>query len=536
MLKKAINLLLGMVFICSVLVFAACSGGKASGKVHYITYSDIDTLDTLSDIREYTSAATNNLATDNGIVISPYFTLEINGESVPVYGTRTTNGIHSFTYVDAESIKEDGSFLLRAKLTVLDSASVLEKPSAEVVILPESSAVTASIKDKVVSADIDKTGSFSFVFNKSYVEPFTLFVTRYEEFVTPDGYQTMDIVPGEHAAQATNFTQENTVYAFKAGRHKIDTIILPSNSVLYLERGAYLEVWPMTSGGYVLRSIGNNVRVAGRGLIDMSACVGGDVSGKKSGVSFSGGKDISVEGVTIINSQTWTLTFNNCENVHVKNNMLFGYRVYSDGIMLSDSRDSVVEDCFVRTGDDAVEVKSTALSGYTDNILFQRCAVWTDKASAYGAIYETNRDIKNVTFKDCSVGFALQASVNAGPLVIQQGRTPNTSIHDIHFDNIEIYTTYNPIINITIRSYGGNAIYGNIYDIYFKDINVKRNMGGVVVNIRSDRAEPHARIGTVYLDNIVVGGALFIAEYITTAAVNTHAGWNTSNLKVDTLS
>lgn len=530
----ALTILIIIIFSLS----AGCSGtskDKGSGKVHAVTYDGISTLETLNEIRGYTSAATNNNATDRGIVVSPYYTLSVNGESIPVYGTRTTNGIHSFAYADVASVKADQTFSLQVKLTVLAGASVLDKPNPQVVILPESTSVTAKIKGREVSANIADTGSFSFAFNKSYTEPFTLFVARYTELSVPEGYRTVDIEPGEHNTESTNLSQSKTVYTFKSGRHKTDSIILPSDSVLYLERGAYIEVMPMTANGYAIRSTGSNVTVTGRGLIDLSACSGGDVSGKKSGLSFSGGKNILVEGVTIINSQTWTLTFNNCENVTVRNNMLYGYRVYSDGIMLSDSRNGLVEDCFVRTGDDAVEVKSAALDGYTDNILFQRCAVWTDKASAYGAIYETNRDIKNVTFKNCSVGFALQSSINAGTMVIQQGRTPNTKIHDIYFEDIEIFTTYNPVMNITIRAYGGNSIYGNIYDIYFKNITVKNNVGATVLNVRSDKPSTE-HIGAIYLDNVITNDNLFTAEAVTTSAVKSHGGWDLSNVKVNTLS
>jgi hypothetical protein len=534
--KKLYVWVMSVMFAICALSLTACAGG--SGKVYAVTYDGVKTLGSIGEIGGYTVAATNNDAAADGIVASPYFTLEINGAGVPVYGARTTNGIHSFSYVDVEREK-GGEFLLNIRLTVSDSAAVLEKPSPTVTVLPESAGVSATLKNRVVSAKLKKTGSFSFVFNKGYTEAFTLFVAEYEVFSAPDGYQTTELAPGEHTAKETNFTQGETVYRFKAGRHKTDVIRLPADSVLYFEPGAYIEVTPVTTGGdgYAIRGVGKNIRVAGRGLIDMSACPGGDrvAGGRRPGISFYGAKNVSVEGLTIINSHTWTLTFSNCETVKVKNNLLLGYRTYSDGIMLSDCRDGIVEDCFVRTGDDAVEVKSASDEGTTDNILFQRCAVWTDKASAYGAIYETNRDIKNVTFRDCSVGFAVQASINAGPMVIQQGRTPNTKIHDIRFENIEVYTTYNPVINITIRSYGGNSIYGNIYDIYFKNITVAHNRSGVAVNVRSDNTAT-GKIGAIYVDSLTTDAGGFTADDIATDAVKTHAGWDTSNLKVNTLS
>ena len=40
----------------------------------------------------------------------------------------------------------------------------------------------------------------------------------------------------------TIFTAENTVYYFGAGRYKVQEIVMPSNSVLYIAPGAYIEV------------------------------------------------------------------------------------------------------------------------------------------------------------------------------------------------------------------------------------------------------------------------------------------------------
>lgn len=372
-------------------IFSACtssegqsSGGGASCEVFPAEYTDAVKLSDSAAVSAFTGDLSDN-PVDEGICVSPYYTMKVNGKEIPVYAARSANGIHSFAYLDVKSGEEDGSFSLNVELFPTNLSTVLNDSSPEVVVLPERNGVTAEIEGETVSATIDKFGSFSFAFNKNYIEPLTLMVKEYEEFSAPEGYVVQNVEPGSYTAEQTDFTAENTVYYFGQGVYETDCIRLPSNSMLYLERGAYIAVQPSEEGA-VENAITNagteNISIAGRGLVDFSDCNGGS-NGNKSGIVFNEVKNVSLSGLSVINSQTWTMCFNACEKVHVKDIINFGYRTFADGIMLSDCADGIVEDCFIRTGDDAFETKSTTSANngkYTDNILFQNNAAWTDKA------------------------------------------------------------------------------------------------------------------------------------------------------------
>jgi hypothetical protein len=543
-MKKFFSLLLAAIFTLPLAVLGACGdkpdgGGNDGGNGE--TYADdceffpvvYEGIQSVSDPVAYMASAGDisttagfiqrNKPDENGVIVSPFFSLEINGESVPVYATRTMGGIHSFTYVDVLSKKADESFTLKIKLTVTEKASVLDKASPEAVVLPESAGVSAEIKERAVRATVSKTGSFSFAFNKNNIEPFTLFVARYEEFSAPEGYEVVDIVPGAHTAAETNFKTQNTVYRFKSGRHKIEAVALPSNSVLHMERGAYWEVMPpsgvpdnvtamntpLSAGGSV------NVRVTGRGVIDLSACTAAPADRNVYlPALFEGARNVVFDGVVFINSHWWTLIFTNCEDVLVKNCMLFGYRVNSDGIIIANGRNAVVEDCFARTGDDAFETKSLTGSVTCDNVLFRRCAAWTDIAKAFGCIYETSRNTQNVRFKDCSVGFATPTwNSYLGCLVIFMGTVANREVYDVHFEDIEIYSTENSPMNISVGPMESGTAYGYIHDIYFKNVTVKYNKSLVVLRLNTEDSV-NGRIGALYFDNIVSNGMRMSAETI----------------------
>lgn len=521
---QAVGMMMASLCLCAV---SACGGtppaAPPSDKVEpncTVEFAQYQHVKEVDDLVAYQGDVATNLPVQNGVIVSPYYTLKLNGTVVPVYATRTANGIHSFAYVDVAVTDAAKPFALAVEIAIGSRSTVLSASKPNVTVLPESTGVTAALTDRTVTATVTKTGSYSFVFNRSHKEALTLFVAEKEDTAALFGdYRVQSIEPDDYSTPDTRnamlFTEGETVYYFKAGRYQVDMIRAPSNSLLYFERGAYLEVMA-GSNRFAMYGVGENVRIAGRGLIDMSACCGGEEeqpADKSWGLVFDGVKDISFSGMTVINSMTWTLCMNACQDVQIDNCLFFAYRVFADGIMLSDCKNAVVEDNFIRTGDDAFETKSVTASGLTQNVLFQNNAAWTDKAVAYGCIYESVHDTSDVTFKNCSVGFALGVwSNHLGCCVIQLGDRKGCVIENITFDNIEIYHSDNAgILNCYIGGSGGRGPgYGIIRDIYFRNITVRRN-SGAFLNVRTYDSD-NCFIYDLYLDNIVSNGVQLTPE------------------------
>ena len=253
--------------------------------------------------------------------------------------------MHSFAWIDVD--EAETSIALNVKLS-------LKNAHEEVVVLPESSGVEATMKNKTVMAKITSLGSFSFAFDKKVDEALTIYVAKEEKLNTPSGYTVQEFNPGTYSSSDTTFSQENTVYYFKKGVYDISSIYLPSNSMLYFENGTYVNVITENSqdrNAAIRSTKTKNIEVCGRALFDFSQSQGG--KSKFKGVyNFMDVDTARFAGITTINSNNWSLCFTDSNDVVAENNMFLGYRTYSDGIMMSDCQDSIVRNNFVRFNTD----------------------------------------------------------------------------------------------------------------------------------------------------------------------------------------
>ena len=528
---KKLSILLTVILSLFTILSAGCGkdNAKPSGEsytkcnVRGIEYDDIVEVD---DPDLYASevnvgATSNNAPVDNGIIISPYFTLTVDGVQIPLYGTRCGQGIHSFASVIVEKQDKNKKFGLDVVLTAKEANMSLYERNPSVVVLPEKRGKKATINGDTVSAKLNDYGSFTFGFNNTNAEGVTVYLYEKDEFNVPEGWTTQEINPGKHSVADTTFTNGNTVYVFKRGRHLISSVNVATNSWVYLEDGAYLEAYPEADEdgkGEYLRVFeckgGENVKLFGHGIVDFSANEGANLTAgtynKKGTFGFNNCNGFTVEDIVSINGNSWTLCFTDCEKVYIEGIMLYGYRTYSDGIMLSDCRDSYVTKCFVRTGDDAMETKSTSESGYTKNVTYYDNDCWLDKGLGYGVVWETNHDVEDVYFKNCSVGFAMATwHKKLGAIEVRLG-DHEYSVKNVYFEDIEIYRCDSQaVINIGLEQYG------KIIDkIYFKNI-VAKNVSGYMFRLwERDIWTEDGTFGDFYLDGLYRNGVKLTADNI----------------------
>lgn len=536
-MKKEVKKILSLGFSLMMLTLTnSCNQANNSNDSSLTSFESVnyENINTIEDINTYQGevkkdSKNNDDPVENGVINCPYYTLSVNGKDVNVYSTRCAMSVHSFAWIDVLSSKD----------IKLDVSLKLKNKHKNVVVLPLSSNVEATINDDEVKATITSLGSFSFAFDKKVNEGLTIYVSLKEELKNENNYSISTFEPNSYTIAQTDFKDTNTVYYFKKGTYTISSINLPSNSTLYFESGCYFKVVGETpKDAYAgIRSTGTeNINIYGRAIFDFSANQGGDA--KVKGVfNFMNVSNVRFSGITVINSNSWSVCFTNSDNVLVEKVMIFGYRTYSDGIMLSDCQDSIVRNCFVRTGDDAIEAKSTG-SEESKNLLYENNAVWTDKARAYGCIYESNKNMDNIVFRNNSVGFALATWTDRlGCLSVAMGTRRTTVWQNIHFEDIEIYMAYHALMNITLADDISNGTDGGTAkNIYFKNINAYRAYGlALRINVLKG-----STLGKVYLDNIQYNEKkLEEKDLDNKEEVNvTHydASWSKkSNIKVDTL-
>ena len=472
----------------------------------------------------------DNSPKPNSVIHSPWHTLKINGVDVPVYSARAAKGVHSWAWVDVTSNKNN--FVLEVELT---TTTAYEK----CVVLPESAGVVATIDGNNYTARITEYGSFTFTFAKEAEAehtdpteaPITIMVTKEEEFKIPEGYNVVDVEPGRHEVNDLLFTEEYTVYVMKPGLHEIvGGISLPSNSNLYIEQGAYLkglafrdEQGKATNGSSLIGSADTyNVHVRSRGLMDCGLLFGMPDK-HKAPLNFSRVEEVSVEGLTVINSNNWSLCFYHCDGLEVNRNLLIGYRECSDGIMMSECVDSAGRYNFVRTGDDAIEFKGTGWGGGREghDCIYEYNAVWTDKCTGYGIIWENSSPMRDMIFRHNSVGFALPTWSKGMPaLNIRLGVNGKTRWGDVTFEDIEIYHVVAPnVITVQVTGDGKNTFGAICENILFKNITVHSVNSGVFL-LRMDY-NGYGSIKNIQLENIN-----FCGMKITEAHKNNNALFN----------
>jgi hypothetical protein len=123
--------------------------------------------------------------------------------------------------------------------------------------------------------------------------------------------------------------------------------------------------------------------------------------------------DVRVENVTLREPGGWTLHLHDCDRAFIRgitiNNSLFWPN--SDGIDLTGCHDTIISDCFIHTGDDAIALKTTIDSRTCEHITVTNCVLETSCA-AIRLGYESDQDFRNcnfsnITIRNCSRGIDL---------------------------------------------------------------------------------------------------------------------------------
>ena len=442
-----------------------------------ITPVTFDNIVEIKDVKTFISEVDkadgthDNDAKTVGSIISPYFEMTINETDVECYAVRTSIGAHSFAMVDVDT----AAFPLTVALSV-DTAGKTVK------VLPESYGVKTELTLQGATAQINEYGNYTFVVGGDKTKALTLFVREAEEYVAPSGYDVVRIPAGTHGEKIA-FTKEKQVLYFEKGVHYLKyNVDFLSNTEVYLESGAYVyaimpdkaketpTLAPDWAGMTRWKALfeGNNVqnvKISGRGMIDLTKL---DWHAR-SAIRFDLSKNVTVEGITLNNAPEWTVYFTQSQDINVEEVLLFGYRQNSDGICMVDSRNTLVKNCFARSGDDLFEVKSM----YGDcnipieNNRFEKCNAWPDKARGLGIIAESVRDMNGIYFSNCSVGFASAEWMDelASIIVYLAGKA---KVDEVYFEDIELYNNAKYPVNVTIDK-GASAV---IENVYFKNIRI----------------------------------------------------------------
>ena len=366
----------------------------------------------------------------------------------------------------------------------------LPQPVESAAVQPCSSGIVPEVKDGEVSFVITEPGQYTVVFNGSVNKALHIFANPPETDVpSPDDPDVFWIGPGEWV---------------------MDAIALKDNQTLYL------------SGGAVLHSIisvanASNVRICGRGLIDGSDYPAWNRPGSVARVpiDLNHAKNVTVEGIAIVNSNCWNFNSYSSRNVTVDNVKIISGRQNGDGFTFQSCTDHLVTNCFARTWDDSLVIKN--YSGSTKGITFRNIQVWTDLAQSMEIGYETDKgltldpEISDVLFEDITVLY------NFHKPVISIHNSDDAFVHDITYRNIVVENAFmqgdngfnKELIEMTLQNSSWSTVrdeFGSIDGVLIDGLTVINTIDGRVPASRLSGQGEENMITNVTLRNVTILG------------------------------
>ena len=366
----------------------------------------------------------------------------------------------------------------------------LPQPVESAVVQPYAAGITPEVEDGTVRFLITEPGQYTVVFNGSVNRALHIFANPPETDVPdPDDPNVFWIGPGEWV---------------------MDAIALTDNQTLYL------------SGGAVLHSIisvanADNVRICGRGIIDGSDYPAWNQPGSYARVPIdvNHSKNVTVEGIGIVNSNCWNFNSYSSRNVTVDNVKIISGRQNGDGFTLQSCVDHLITNCFARTWDDSLVLKN--YSGSTKGITFRNIQVWTDLAQSMEIGYETDKgltldpEISDVLFENITVLY------NFHKPVISIHNSDDAFVHDITYRNIVVENAFmqgdngnnKELIEMTLQNSAWSTVrdeFGSIDSVLIDGLTVINTADGKVPRSRlSGHSEEHM-ITNVTLRNVDILG------------------------------
>lgn len=285
---------------------------------------------------------------------------------------------------------------------------------------------------------------------------------------------------GRRADNATKALRDAVEACFKAGggtvyvppgEYTTGTIELKDNVGLHLDSGATLLLSQDRADFGDRRAMiysdgAKNIAVTGRGTLDGLArhewlpAKGQDPEiaaeieiARKAGIEMSryyrtgvqmymfilnNSVDVRLENITIVNSPLWNVRLNDCDRVFVR-----GVRISSDlqkgvnadGIDIVSSRNVLISDSIIVTGDDSIAIKTAGRGGAparpVENVTVTNC-ILSSSSSAVTIGTETHADVRHVTVTNS----VIRNSNRGLGINVRDGGT----VSDVLFSNITMDT------------------------------------------------------------------------------------------------
>ncbi len=413
-----------------------------------------------------------------GEPLSTNFTVAVGKLGVPVYVAKVAPKDPVLRFKSVDEVATSGTYFEKAAFASVDFEGSIEvslrcpESITSAKILPSSLGIVPVISGKGLSFKLSAPALLTVEINGDWVHSLHFFANGLETDVP----------------QATD---PNVIF-FGPGIHEIDELQVPSGKTVYLADGAILRGKPNPRHMPTVWLLGDNITLRGRGIIDGSLC-----PIHTQHLLALHGTNLTVEGVILRDSSTWTVPVRECQKVKITNVKVFGSRANSDGIDICSSRDVEVSNCFLRTLDDLVVVKTDG-QGPSENIGVKNCVLWNEVAHALSIGAELRQPVSDVRFSNCDV-----IHDKGREWTLRVFHCDSALIRNIEFDNIRIEET-RKLISLWIGRFvwTRDAERGHIQGVVFKNIQA----AGDQPQIELQGFDSAHQVEDVTFENVVVNG------------------------------
>lgn len=277
------------------------------------------------------------------------------------------------------------------------------------------------------------------------------------------------------------------------GYHDAGRINVHDGQVIYIAGGADVKADIYGSA--------KDVRIFGRGSLD----------GK---INLRNCENLTVDGIFIRNTRGWSNTITNSVNTLYNNVKVFSHTgVWGlDGINPVSCKGFTIRDCFIRTRDDCIAVKSNGNPEEYDlasrDILVENSTlVGWDHADGVTLGFELNGSVvENIRVRNCDILRSAGSGRSGGHSAFSIVCDGESEVRDIFFDDIRVEADMeykNLEIILTEAERYGNGKMGSINGVYLNNIRWA-NAGRPLTIV----GHPTRFVENVVFTNCYVGGKL----------------------------
>ncbi len=403
-----------------------------------------------------------------GIAAAPEFELEVNGQKVFVYNTRPA-AIAYFSFEGKADIR----------VTFLSPVDNFD-------IRPKSLQIQGALYRNQICFTLDRPANLSVEINKNIKRPLFIFANPPETAIPEKG--------------------SDKVIFFEGGKiHYPGIVQVKSDQTVYIAGGAVVR-------GSFITSKGKNITITGRGILDNSLYM----KGEHRPIEINESENVLVDGIILTECKHWSCASFASKKVTYNNLKIVSDNDWDDGIDIVGSRDVLVNQCFIRTKDDCIAVKSGVNyftefnSGFNvENILVQNSVMWNGIwGNALEIGFETRSDtIKNVTFRNCDL---IHVEGPEGTFTIHNG--DRAIVKNVLYEDIRVEDSRGWLIDFKILEsrYSKDSQRGKIEDVKFKNISVEGELFPFSQILGFDETN---RIKGIELENFMIHGVKVISTY-----------------------